>query len=372
MKRTALRWIAAVSALAALSIHAARRPRYGGALRIETRAPENPFADAVFETLIKLDEHGDPKPWLATSWSHDAARKIWVFTPRANVVMHNGAVWSPGAIEFPDDRPIEEFSRAKYAIAVRAEDGSMIGTGPFRIAKSEPLTLAAHEAYWGGRPFLDSVEIRTGREQSDQAADFQLGRTDAIDGLLNAKRFGDAQTELIALQFDPRVPDSAREALALSVDRAAIHSVILQKVGEPAYSLLPEWLSGYAFLFATERKIVRTQAVLGFSYDTKDPVLRPVAQRIEVNAREAGIVLRAPGAEVRLVRIPITSRDPMMALEDMGDALGMPVAPAPRAYDAERAILAGYRVVPIVHLPKLWTISPRLHNWPRLADVWME
>src|SRR5437660_1595367 len=120
MKRIALRWIAAASALVALSTQAARRPRYGGELRIETRASENPFADSVFETLIKLDRRGEPQPWLAISWSHDAARKMWVFTPRANVVMHNGAVWSPGAVEYPDDRPIEEFSRAKNVIAVRA------------------------------------------------------------------------------------------------------------------------------------------------------------------------------------------------------------------------------------------------------------
>ena len=367
MKRTALRWTAAASVIVAFSTQGARRPRYGGELRIEMRASENPFQDAVFETLVRLDDRGEPQPWLATSWSHDTGRKVWVFTPRANVVMHNGAVWSPGAIEYPDDKPIEEFSRAKYA--VRAGDA---GTGPFRIAKTEPLTLAAHDAYWGGRPYLDSVEIRMGREQTDQAADFQLGKADVIDGLLNAKRLPGASTELIALVFDARVPDAVREAVALSIDRAAIHGVILQKLGEPAAALLPQWLSGYAFLFPTERKIVRgAQAAIGFAYDAKDPVLRPVAQRIEVNAREAGIILRPSGADVRLARIPIVSRNPMAALEDLGAALTIPVTGV-TPFETERAMLAGYRVVPIVHVPKLLTISPRVRNWARLADVWIE
>src|ERR1700676_4307823 len=91
MKRTPSRWIAAASALIALAaVHAARRPRYGGEVRVEMRAalqtldPTNPAADplglipAVFETLVRFDEHGDPQPCLATSWTHDAARKCWI------------------------------------------------------------------------------------------------------------------------------------------------------------------------------------------------------------------------------------------------------------------------------------------------------
>src|SRR5579863_5776833 len=101
MKRIPSRWIAAASALVALGmLPAARRPRYGGELRIEMRAALrslDPSADsdpltlgtiaqltpAVFETLVRFDEHGDPQPCLATSWTHDAARKRWVFTARA-------------------------------------------------------------------------------------------------------------------------------------------------------------------------------------------------------------------------------------------------------------------------------------------------
>jgi peptide/nickel transport system substrate-binding protein len=188
MKRTALRWIAGVSVIVALgSIHAARRPRYGGELRIEMRAapvtldPAEAEPDAallvtgaVFETLIKLDDRGDPRPWLAASWTHDAARKCWIFTTRANVVLHNGAPWSPSPIEAPDDKPIaeilREMSRQKNAIVIHAADGSLIGTGPFRIARwdsGKSATLDAHDSYWGGRPYLDSVDIRMGREYAD-------------------------------------------------------------------------------------------------------------------------------------------------------------------------------------------------------------
>jgi hypothetical protein len=165
----------------------------------------------------------------------------------------------------------------------------------------------------------------------------------------------------------------------LSIDRAAIHGVILQKHGEPSAALLPQWLSGYAFVFAADRNVARARQLitgttaLAFSYDSKDPILRAVAQRIEVNARDAGIALRpAPGAsDVRLVQLPVASRDPMAALEEMAAILKSP-APSGSPYEAERALLSGHRLVPIVHLPKAWTVSPRVRNWPRLADVWLE
>src|SRR5581483_9067963 len=140
-----------------------------------------------------LDEHGDPQPWLAVSWTHDMGRKCWVFTPRANVILHDGSAWSLPPIEIADDKPIDEIlrelSRPKNAIVIRAE-GSLTGTGPFRIARWEAgksATLAAHDSYWQGRPFLDSIEIRLGRESAEQAADLQLGKADVIDGQPNGK-----------------------------------------------------------------------------------------------------------------------------------------------------------------------------------------
>jgi hypothetical protein len=48
-----------------------------------------------------------------------------------------------------------------------------------------------------------------------------------------------------------------REALASSLDRGTIAGVLLQKQAEPATALLPQWLSGYAFLFAVDTNLDR-------------------------------------------------------------------------------------------------------------------
>jgi len=397
MKRTALRWIAAASTLAVLgTIDAARRPRYGGDLRIEMRAamrtldpieapPEAALlTQAVFETLVRLDNRGDPQPSLAISWMHDTARKCWVFTPRANVMLHNGTMWTPAPIEAPDDQPIErilrEMSRTRNAVVIRGADGSLTGTGPFKIAQwdaEKSAKLVAHDGYWGGRPYLDSIDVRMGRDLSDQNADLQLSKADVVEGQI-AHRPSGAPDEVMALEFDHRVPENVREAVALSIDRAAIHKVILQGQGEVSGALLPRWLTGYSFLFPVDRNVARARqiagsATLGFSYDVKDPMIKAVAQRIEVNVREAGIVTRpAQGSpDVRLIRLLVASRDPWVSLEEIASILKAP-APAASPYEWERALLDGFRVVPIVHIAKAWALSPRVKNWPRLADIWLE
>jgi peptide/nickel transport system substrate-binding protein len=414
MKRIPSRWIAAASALVALGmVYGARRPRYGGELRVEMRAAlrtldpadSDPLTlgaraqlvPAVLETLVRFDEHGDPQPCLATSWSHDAARKRWVFTARPNVLLHSGAVWSPKAIELPDDRPIaailRELAQPASAVVVRADDGSLLGTGPFRIARWEAeksARLVAHDGYWAGRPFLDAIEIRMGRSLHDQEMDLESGKTDVAEILVTDGRrlrqkglaISSTQfTETLALVFEnPRVPDAVREALALSIDRATINSVLLQKQGEPSAALLPRWLSGYSFLFPAARNLARAKqlaasaAPLAFAYDRQDAILRPVGERIAVNASEAGIVLKSSmgSADVRLLSLPITSRDSATSLEGLAAMLKLGLPRAATEFEAESALLNGYRIIPLVHLPQMWATSGAVRNWPQLADVWLD
>lgn len=92
-----------------------------------------------------------------------------------------------------------------------------------------------------------------------------------------------------------------------------------------------------------------------------------------MNASEAGITLRnATGvADVRLVRLSMTARDPGAALEDLAAMLKSP-PPGPDPFEAEKSLLSGYRVIPLAHLPRMWATSGAVRNWPRLADVWLD
>jgi ABC-type oligopeptide transport system substrate-binding subunit len=423
MRRTIWRSTAAVSALLATLmltalLSAARRPRYGGELRVEMRAslrsldpaenPEDPAAlaaqrlwlPAVFDTLVRLDDHGQPQPWLATAWVHDASRKSWIFTTRKDVKFHDGTPWLPagGSVVFPDDRPIEQILRelagARNAITMRATDGTLLGTGPYRIVKwdaGSSAMLAAYDQYWGGRPYLDSISIQMARSLADQANDFQINKTEVVEiplrDLRAAKQRGTLTSETppmetLALVFENgRVPPNVRRALALSIDRAAMHNVLLQKQGEISGALLPRWLSGYAFLFPAERDVAKAKqmappaASLSFAYDRDDPMIRPIGERIAVNASEAGILLRTGSnpVDVRLVRLPITIGDPWLALQDVASVLKLsPPATTVSPYEAEKSMLDSSGVIPLFHLPRGWLLRSRVHNWPRFEDVWLD
>jgi MarR-like DNA-binding transcriptional regulator SgrR of sgrS sRNA len=420
MRRTILRSIAAVNALLALTVllEAARRPRYGGELRIETRAAlggldptesiddpvalgaQRQFLPFVFETLVHLDDHGQPQPWLAMSWTHDVARKAWVFTARKDVRFHDGSPWSPAdaSLQFPDDRPIEQILRelagARNSIAMRSPEGTLLGTGPFRVSRwdaGKSATLLPHDQYWGGRPYLDSVSIQMGRSLTEQASDFQIGKAEVVEipvrDLRASKQRGSAISstppmETVALQFETgRVPEPVRKALALTIDRTAIHNVLLQKEGEITGALLPRWLSGYSFLFPVERNIAKAKQVaptptsLVFGYDRQDAVIRPIAERIAVNASEAGITLRsvAAPADVRLVRLPATTGDPWLALADLAALLkSAPPGPLADPYEFERKLINDTGVIPLFHLPQGWMLHSRVKNWPHLEDAWLD
>src|SRR5258707_6115880 len=116
MRRTPFRLIAAVSAIvtvcaAAGRLHAARRPHYGGELRIHLRAalasldpsetPQDALAlaaqrqllPAVFETMVRLVDRGAPQPLVAESRTHDVALKSLIFTVRPDVNVHYSTYW---------------------------------------------------------------------------------------------------------------------------------------------------------------------------------------------------------------------------------------------------------------------------------------
>jgi hypothetical protein len=280
-------------------------------------------------------------------------------------------------------------------------------TGPFAITRWEPgrrAVFAADENAPGGRPFLDGVEIEMGRAVREQAIDLEVGKADVVELAPNESRrqpagrrvWSSAPVRLLAVLFGPRVEDArVREAFSLAVDRAAIHVVLLQRHGEPAGSLLPQWVSGYAFLFSTASDGARARALAAaapaparaFTLAASGAIARPIAERIALNARDAGLAITlVPGgpADARVVEVRIGSAEPGPALAGVAAALGLPepaAAASPEAiYEAERALLEGFRVVPLVHLPELYGAGPRVRGGPgitplgewRFADLWLE
>jgi len=169
---------------------------------------------------------------------------------------------------------------------------------------------------------------------------------------------------------------------------------------------LPQWLSGHAFLFSTARNLSQAKARLAglaapswsFAYDTQDLVERSIAERVAVNAREAGVLLKAMvepamagAADVRLQRVPVASTHTGEALAQLARDLGLPPIEVPNdsaeaLYHAEHTVLKSFWVVPLFHLPANYGLSQVLKSgaarissfsdaveweFPRLELLWL-
>jgi peptide/nickel transport system substrate-binding protein len=416
MRRTASLLLAIVSLLPA-----ATRPHYGGTLRMKLRfaslepSAEDNLTPLVFDRLVTFSDSAQPQPALAIAWRHDADFKRWEFQIRSGVKYHDGSPLTAATLAadiegmsaqgdslvFRSQQPAPNLLHilASSSTFKRAADGAVVGTGPFRITAggaAHRIVLTANEDYWAGRPYLDAIEIETGRTLRDQALDFDLNKADVVElgftearrAMQNGKRvWTSPPVSLLALRFAASSDERVREAVALSIDRSTIHNVLLQKQGSPAAGILPQWLSGYAFLFSSARdldrarQLARGAAPVTLAYDPADATARLIAERIAVNAREAGLVVRpaadgpsAPSA--RLIRARINSPDPGRALGSVSP--GTTAASPEAAYAAELALLQDYRVVPLFHLPEIYGLGPRVRAWApsrwggwKLDNVWL-
>jgi peptide/nickel transport system substrate-binding protein len=451
MRRSGWQLIALTSVFWAVVASAATRPQYGGTLRVathiapasldpaDTREPDSiarrNLIALIFDTLVVMDDTGNTQPGLATSWQAKSGNQRWQFFLRKDVEFQDGSPLRADAVAaslrannagwtvYPSGNSVilecstpepdlpAELALSRNAIAKRTPLGTIFGTGPFREADWQPgkrLTLAAQETYWGGRPFLDTIVIEMGRSSRDQLTAFDLGKLDVIElGPEHVRRFSmesrpiavSAPIELLALFFS-RPPSSTdeskqRQALALSIDRAALKNVIFQGEGEIAGGVLPDWMSGYEFIFPSTLDLARARqltaetpqnAAWSLSYDSVDPLAHVVAERIALNARDAGINLKVPSsqsADVRLVRVGLPSVNARLALSAAAAGLSIPATTGSNSIDdmfkAESALLQTQRVIPLLHLPSsAYAIAPQVKNFAvdrggewRLTDVWL-
>lgn len=469
----AARSLARKVAAAPLQLEVARRPSYGGALRMEmsalsisldprewTSGAAQPGAEKlaglVFDRLVALDNYGRFQPQLAAAWRHDADARRWQFALRPDVTFSDGTPLTPASVVaaleplLPSGRRIfasgsdvtvessaampdllEELASGRNFIYRAEPGGALFGTGTFVLADSSSAThlvFRAHENCWAGRPFLDAIEVTLAVPPLRQLYDLQLGKADLIelapDVLRRATQAGlrtwsSDPVELVALVVNDQLAATQdaqlRRALVLSLDRATMASVLLQKQAVPAGALLPQWLSGYAFLFSVETngtaakeirsalpvKLASLAEPLRLRVDSGDDLSRLIAERVAVNARQAGLIVQVqsrsgtrptpgtaapPPPAVRLVRLRVASLAPRAALSALVAALGLrepsslsPSAEPEQLYERERAFVDTGYVIPLVYIPESVGLSANVRDWMptpwgewRLADVWLD
>lgn len=441
MKRFVWLSFAVISLAASHMTVAETRPQYGSTLKtalgiapmsLEPADKAQPDTVAkqtltrlMFDTLVTMDDRGRLKPTLALSWQSSSGNQRWEFRLRRGVKFHDGSPLTAQAVaasirsanpdwtvvagsdsvtverETPDPDVPAQLARARNAVTRRSEGGTLVGTGPFRIRDWQPgkkLSVAANEEYWAGRPFLDGIEIDLARGSRDQLMAMELGNLDV--GELPADQTRRAAGEgrrvasslplvLLSLRFsrEPQSPDDAkvRRALALTIDRDSIRNVVLQGGGTASGGILPDWLSGYGFVFPSARDLEHARQLLSevkktpswtLGYDSNDPLARLIAERIALNARDAGItilVTASSTADVRLDRFTLASLNPHVGLSAAASNVGLPIPSAmgdsvDDLFKAENALLAKGQLIPLFYLPVNYALGPRVDNWTQHRD----
>lgn len=462
MKPLCLR-LAATSCLVMMAggAGASTRPHYGGAARIvlhdrvnsldpsaedDHPATRDRVARLLFETLSTIDEQGRVRPGLASSWSVDSGKHLWQFRLRL-AKFHDGSPVTAQEVVAglvragvpwkctPVDRQtvsIESVASAphipemlaveKFAIFKRQQDGTLLGTGPYKLSEWQPgerALLVVNEDHWGGRAYPDSVEVQMGASLRERLLERQLGPYAAAELSLDQLRSLDPGAQGILVSrpadlfvvlfllpngairgarraIDPRI----REALANSLDRSTISNALLQRKSAPANGLLPQWLTGYEFLLpslsdrANARKLAADSgmvAPVSIAFDVADPVAKLVADRIGVDAAQVGITVRTYGdahvntktgqsslsADAVLLRLPLRSLEPAIALAMLCGELGLDVeytsilfAATRRedVFEIERKMLENFRVVPVAHVSQAIWLNGSTHNWVQLPN----
>ena len=277
--------------------------------------------------------------------------------------------------------------------------GPFVGTGAFAPAgfANGVLVLVASDTCWEGRPFLDKIEITGHKSLRDQWLDLSLGRADVVE--VPAEQLREAHEKrltvvtsepvsLLALAIadggvlsDPNL----RAAIALAVDRSSLANVIFQKQGEITGSLLPSAITGYGFLFPTERDVNMaielrgglTPPGLTISTDS-NAAMQLAAQRLALNLREAGLNVQtaAQGAPRRadmvLLRLTLASNEPKAALEFLLRSVGVAnpiIEDSPAGlYKVEREFLQTHTLIPLLYLPRAYAIGVRVRDFTLSTD----
>jgi peptide/nickel transport system substrate-binding protein len=431
--------------LVAVGGHARNRPHYGGTLHVEIEGdpwqqPNGIARRLVLDGLTSIDANGAVRPALATRWASENENHRWQFWLRPGVRFSDGTAvtsvavvaalngscstgcpWTAvralgGSIVFTSESPLPVLpallASDNYRIALTGGSsdaaGTLIGTGAFQAAgfANGILKLAANENCWQGRPFLDAIEVRVHRPVRDQWLDLNVGRADIAE--VPAEQLRQAQQDHLRLLTSPPMALLAlevsnggtlsnpllRSSISLAVDRNALSNVIYQKQGEVTASLLPASLSGYSFLFPSDRDLNKARELRGgltprqltLSFQG-GPTMQLAAQRIALNLHEAGFDVQVAGGSQRgdiiLRTLVLLGRDPQAALEGLLRSAGQPVpvtdSYSAALYKAEREFLDRKTLIPLLYLPRACAVSGRVRDlrldgqgFPDLADASLE
>jgi peptide/nickel transport system substrate-binding protein len=276
----------------------------------------------IFETLVSYGYHTEIIPQLATSWEVSEDGMTWTFHLRQGVLFHDGTPFDSEAARFalvmhnkkhpghcgniasikavdkyllqvthtePFSPFLYELGWFLFAMASPSafdEDGNIVkpfGTGPFKAdlwIPDEKMILSRNDEYWGQRPRLKKITLKSIPDPATRIMALQTGEIDMIidSGGVLPDDIGllERDPEIQVLQspqpmshylvLNCRIPPfsdpKVRRALLSAIDQQAIVENLLG-VGKVASSILPSDIVDWHYpAFKTSYDPNRARALL--------------------------------------------------------------------------------------------------------------
>lgn len=331
------------------------------------------YVHLVFNGLSRIDPDMTVKPDLAESWQASGDLKTWTFKLRPGVRFHHGKAFGADdvvatmtrildpatgsrarsnltmidSVEAADPMTVVFKLNAAYAgfadifadrqLRILASDriGDVstkpVGTGPFRFVSWSPgdrLDLVKNPDYFEtGLPRLDAVTLRIIPEAAARIAALESGSIDILWNLPyeSVDKFKTSATvrvdSISTPTWDAVILNNARkpfddvrvrQALAATIDKAALVELCLFGQGEPTFSPIPPSHPYFnkAMTFSPP-DIARAKKLLaeagypnGFEVTMQVPQEREQRVRLGVSVRD---MARAAGIRINVERVPFAS-----------------------------------------------------------------
>src|SRR6266480_1308916 len=183
----------------------------------------------MYDNLVRFSTKMQLEPALAESWTSSKDGLTWTFKLRKGVRFHDGTAFDAKAVKYffdrvlGDEKPFKASLYTPFVQGAQVVDDSTVrvtlkqpfaaflfrlahsaggivspaahqkwgkdlalhptGTGPFKFVewvKGDRVVLERNDGYWGGRPLLDRVTVKTVKEDSARVLMLESGDTDLI------------------------------------------------------------------------------------------------------------------------------------------------------------------------------------------------
>jgi ABC-type transport system substrate-binding protein len=266
----------------------------------------------MYENLVRFSAKMQIEPALAESWTQSADGLTWTFKLRKGVRFHDGTPFDAKAVKYffdrvlGDEKPFKASLYTPFVQGAQVVDDSTVrvtlkqpfaaflfrlahsaggivspaahqkwgkdltlhpvGTGPFKFVewvKSDHVTVGRNDAYWGGRPQLDRVVVKTVREDAARVLMLEAGDADLIlnippediprlrkDPRFAIESIPTARALYVVINVKKKPFDDVRvrQALNYAVNRESIVKNLFQGNAEPIPGIVAPLQNGYAKL----------------------------------------------------------------------------------------------------------------------------